>query len=766
MANHRPKSLSELNNVYDKAMRAERAIKEGSSLLSIPEPEISPESENIFQQLEHKAAEAHKNQVFDPDITNIANDFLKRYAQPEKPKVSPQEIKRPAPSIQVYHTPVKEPEAKPNDIPLNMGTDFASTFSAPSAPVHKPAHTVPSTESVKPAVSPEVQQTPAEPKAPAPQVKKVVASSAGEKATDKKSDTASLQTEKRFDHTPRPAASRVRITSTERSELMEEYMRVMSDDDDEPSYKKSMFSFFKKKKKYDDEETDDMADLYENYSDDSDEDSAEEIPVVPFDSSDVQYENEYSNAPESISEDIQLNQEPMNLSDYIEADFDDEESAENDEDAMLDVSFMSGSSVHQELSYEEDTVEASELVLEDTTEEAEQTEELSVEENISVTEDQLQEDANDIEEEIVYPEEINDEAELETAPEEAVYPDAPPSDMVFEDIFSVTDESKRSHTGGNWTEVFTESPDEDKENSPEEFVITPIEEVLDDSSAEDVVYPTEEAEYAEDTEEAEEVIYADYQEDDSQTQSQEIIEEDDDSDAPQSYDDTEDVFDDYDAPKKHTGLKIVMAIAAVLCLAFAGITAVVSTVLDVNSGKLFSEKYRAFSVAETIESIGLNKGDLVITENIFAQADDVYVFVNKEDQSYGFGKVTDNSTNLLGDYLYVSQTKDGIQLINRDTSMGVVTTTYGGIGSVASALCSYGIFITIALIILAVALIICLVIITRKRRLYEEASAIYDHRDSNNYDDNSTENSDENDNDEYYSDYDTDGIEQGLFNGI
>lgn len=763
MANHRPKSLSELNNVYDKAMRAERAIKEGSSLLSIPEPEISPESENIFQQLEHKAAEAHKNQVFDPDITNIANDFLKRYAQPEKPKVSSQEIKRPAPSIQVYHTPVKEPETKSDDIPLNLGTDFASTFSAPSAPAHKPAHTVPSTESVKPPVSPEVQQTPAGPKAPAPQVKKVVASSAEEKATDRNPDNVTVQAEKRFDHTPRPAASRVRITSTERSELMEEYMRVMSDDDDEPSHKKSMFSFFKKKKKYDDEETDDTADLYEDYSDDSDEDSAEEIPVVPFDSSDVQYENEYSNAPESISEDIQLNQEPMNISDYIEADFDDEYSEEDDEDAMLDVSFMSGSSTHQELSYEEETVEASESVFEDTSEETEQAEELSVEENTSVTEEQLQEAADEIEEEIVYPEEINDEAE--TAPEEAVYPDAPPSDMVFEDIFSVTDESKRSHTGGNWTEVFTESPDEDEENSPEEFVITPIEEVLDDNSAEDVVYPTEETENAETAEEAEQVVYADYQEDDSQTQSQEVIEEDD-GEAPQPYDDTEDDFDDYDAPKKRTGLKIVMAIAAILCLAFAGITAVVSTVIDVDSGKLFSDKYRAFSVAETIESIGLNKGDLVITENIFAQADDIYVFVNKEDQSYDFGKVTDNSTNLLGDYLYISQTKDGIQLINRDTSMGVIITTYGGIGSVASALCDYGIFITVALIILAIALIICLVIITRKRRLYEEASAIYDHRDSNNHDDNSTENSDENDNDEYYSDYDTDGIEQGLFNGI
>ena len=67
MANHRPKSLSELNNVYDKAMRAERAIKESSTLLSTPETTPAPPSENIFEQLETKAAEAQKNQVFDPD---------------------------------------------------------------------------------------------------------------------------------------------------------------------------------------------------------------------------------------------------------------------------------------------------------------------------------------------------------------------------------------------------------------------------------------------------------------------------------------------------------------------------------------------------------------------------------------------------------------------------------------------------------------------------------------------------------------------------
>ena len=81
---------------------------------------------------------------------------------------------------------------------------------------------------------------------------------------------------------------------------MEEYMRVMydEDDDDDYSYKKPKFSFFKKKKKYEEEINEEPALLYEEYDDNADEDTADkEIPVVPFDNSQVRYTDEYSDAP-------------------------------------------------------------------------------------------------------------------------------------------------------------------------------------------------------------------------------------------------------------------------------------------------------------------------------------------------------------------------------------------------------------------------------------------------------------------------------------
>ncbi|MBO7319352.1 MAG: hypothetical protein J6V06_04955 [Clostridia bacterium] len=764
MANHRPKSLSELNNVYDKAMRAERAIKEGSDMLSIPEPDTAPESENIFQQLENKAAEAHKNQAFDPDITNIANDFLKRYAQSEKPKAPVQEIKRPAPSIQVYHTPVKEPEKKADDVPLNTGSNFADYFSAPEAPVYKPAHEIPTVRETVPEVP--AQQPPVQTAVPAPTVQKVAAAPAvkaptATKVAEPEATPVKAQPETKFDHTPRPAPSRVRITSTERSELMEEYMRVMSDDDDEPSTKKSVFSFFKKKKKYDDDDFDTADELFDSY-DESDENSAEE--------SDTEYVDEYSNSPEE--NDTAETQESMDLYDYMEADldFDAEDEYEEDEDSALDISFMSVSAPKEDITYDPQEVYQNAEAVSDMTDESEGeiqavTEETPAFEEVAEEAETAQEET---EEAVIYPEE-----EAQTAEDEVVYPDAPPAGMVFEDVFSVSDESKRSHTGGNWTEVFDEELPESLNDEAEEIICVPEElDEAEEISQETVVYPTEETVQ----ETAEEIIEEEPQQNEAVIYPTEEAEEtfqDYPTEATESdgeeAEEAEEDFDDYDAPKKRTGLKILMSIAVVICFIAAAATAIISGVFGVDTGKAFSGNLRAFSVPET-EAIGLNKGDLVITENVYAQADDLYVFVNQATHTYDFGKVTASTTNLSGDYLYITQTADGVQLINRDLSMGVIVAKYSSVGSVLSVICDYSILIIVSLVIFIAALIVCLVIITRKRRLYEEASAIYDHmeRSDNDDDDGSDDNnSDESNNDdEYYGDYDTDGIEQGLFSGI
>ena len=753
MANHRPKSLSELNNVYDKAMRAERAIKESSNLLSVPEDAETPRTENIFDQLENQAIQAEKNKVFDPDITNIANDFLKRYAQPEKPKATPKEIKRPAPSIQsVYHTAVKPKK----DVALNEDSASAlGDIKASSVPLHKPAPTIPAAQPAPVVAEPEVeaplpvQETPAMESNQADEVATI-----STQADSKKTETPVIKASARPEITtaqhnpkytpPRNVPSRVRITSTERNELMEEYLRVMSDDDEEDSYKKPLFSFFKKKKKYEEDYDEESAsDLYEELP--ADEDSAEEITPVPFDNSDVKYTDEYSDAP--VEDESEIAQDDMGINDYIEADFDydEEDDSDSEEDGLLDMSFST------EANESEEEIAPTEEITEDTEEVAEESEE---ETDVLPEEETETAESEEISDEAYVTEESAEEAEDAEAvvyPQEETEPEqeeSPTEGMVFEDIFSVSDESKRSHTGGNWEEVFGESfnavSEENAQQEAPEEIPAEYPEYTEDSSEE----------YAEPSEETD-----DYSEDENYTAQEEY---------------KSDEEPDFKEKKGNILLKILTVIVSVICILGAAATLVISAVLDVNSGNLISDRYRAYSVSEAITELGLSEDSLVITENIYAHTDDLYVYLSSTDSSYGFGKVTSSITNLSGDYLYVTENGIGTELINRDNSMGVIVATYDGIGGILATICQYYILIAGAFILLAVAMIVCLILISKKKAYEEDMTEFYDgdedfQDDDTDGDDSYTdEDADDYDDEEsdYYTDYDTDGIEQGLFSNI
>ena len=757
MANYRPKSLSELNTVYDKAMRAEKAIKEGSDLLSVPESEAPAQSDNIFLQLETKAQEAESKQVFDPDITNIANDFLRKYAQPEKPKAPANQVKRPAPTIQsVYHTPAKPRQEEKQDVSLSMGTSLSEEIDTPAGPLHKPAPTMPA---VQPAVKqePAIAEAPVQASAPVEAEPEYAPVPEESPATTKAPKTVKAPATNSPYTPPRAVPSRVRVTSTERNELFEEYMRVMSDDDDEPSERKPLFSFFKKKKKAEEESYSEPAEsLYEELPEE--EEAMDEVPVVAFDHSDVKYTDEYSDtyADEEAQED-------MNIYDYIAEDFD---YAKDDEDSALDMSFVSLAPTHEEITHEaiqqevyeadniiEEAPQADETALypaeeegdeeipdapvyEEAPAEAPEAEILPEEESVAEAEEA---EAEEESEEVVYPEEAQEDAE---APQEA-----PHTDMVFEDVFSVSDESKRSHTGGNWEEVFGSDFKAETEEAPVEEYPEYAEEAEEEEYAEAVEEQTE----------AEEYQYA-------QQTSEDFYEEDADEDEAE--------------PVKSTGkgfIKFLAALMCIICILGSAATLLISSFLDVNSGNLVSEKYRVFSVPEALAETGLEKDALVITENSYAHADDLYIYKDSADGSYKFGKVISSVTDLTGDYIYVTKTEEGTKLINRDSSMGVIIATYSGIGGILALICQYYILISAALIIIAVAMIALIVVISKKKaddyedyaqEEGEEAEEEYSEEGNNEeaYTEETSE--EEEDNGEYYTDYDTDGIEQGLFSDI
>lgn len=754
MSNHRPKSLSELNNVYDKALRAEKAIKEGSTLLKAPDSTAEPET-NIFRQLETKTAEVHKNQVFDPDITNIANDFLKRYAQPEKPKPAPTEIKRPAPAIQSVQHHMRKTKAAANpEAPVSQ-----TPQAKPSMPLHRPSGVVPPTESVierTPDPVPVAETAPVIQTAPVAAPEIVNSAPAQEirpqTATVRKHKAVRTAPAERIDHTPKPTPSRRRISSTERSELMEEYLRVMSDEDDEPSEKKSVFSFFRKKKADDYDEPADS--IYEDFSEEEPEED-NEVPVVAFDSSDVRYTDEYSELP--VSQDTAVTSTPMNLYDYIEADFDYDE-----DDDTLDISTTTFEKQdvenyydHQETPLEQevtDEIEAEhEYTAEAVSEElsTESTQETPAETAEELPEEIIEEIPEESAEEIVEIEEILEEAqevieepetteaevtentEATESPEEtAVYEEdaaetaedenpATAEEIVFEDIFSVSDESKRSHTGGDWSEIVAATsyaePQPETENSYEGY-----------------------DEYAE---------YDEYNED-------------------EFYDDDE----EYDEKKKgNILLKIVLVFFALVSLTLGALTVAADMVLDIDSGNLISDSYRLFCADADMPSLNIGKGDLIITNNAPLAEDDVYVFINTDTDCFDVGRIVADPSTPIGDYLIFTQTETKSLHVDRDNSLGVVIASYGALGTVLSLLCNYSTIIAVVFLLIAVGLIV-LLIVTGKRKAddskYDEYDDDYrpDSRDdSDRYESDDSEGDDD---EEYYSEYDTDGIEQGLFTGI
>ncbi len=90
MAGYRPKSLDELNSIFDKTMAAEKAIKKGSSLLENGEDSFSSFSSQVGEELSQKVSSEEKQSE---EITDSVSDFIAKFTvqtQSEPVKAKPQ----------------------------------------------------------------------------------------------------------------------------------------------------------------------------------------------------------------------------------------------------------------------------------------------------------------------------------------------------------------------------------------------------------------------------------------------------------------------------------------------------------------------------------------------------------------------------------------------------------------------------------------------------------------------------------------------------
>lgn len=760
MSNHRPKSLNELNQVYDKAMKAQRAIKAGSMSLSEQTPPEEKPSENIFDQLREQADQTKKPELYDSDIADIANDFIKRFTQPEKSesRPAPRELKRPAPSIQsLYHTPVKAAEADGNEgVALKM--DQTPSEEAVSAPVsiaakpHAPEKALPDPFAAFAAA----QQAQAEEPAQAEKTDYQLQQEAEESAEERREATERAQHEAYS--APRQVAPTVHITSSERSSLMDEYLRVMSDEDDDTIYKKAKkFSLFGRKKKHQEEPVEESYDSF-TADDTPVEEDEQDVPVVSFDSSSVRLVDDEAEAEYPAEEDEFSEELPMNLYDYIEADFDDgEESDEaSSSDIPLSETFENAPEEPADVPQAEEELSYEDIIAEDFPDDEDLTEEAAAEEIIeeAVTEEivpQEEETAEDISddndtvedisEEIEIPEEApleesSEEAEEFSAPaqsessaaeyeeeivtptEEAPEEDSPTAGMVFDDVFSVSDENMRSYTGGDWTSPSqTESGDEPDEEEEEEAEIPAPEKAKKRGKV---------------------------------------------------------------RKKRKPVITALLSLILVVLVAATALVTAIGGFIGVDTGKLFGDSYRAFSAEQNFSLSGVYAGDLIVTQDYsnYDADGDSFVYVNYDTKEFMVGKYKGYTYDISGDVLYIAENEAGRILVAREDTLGAVTETYSDIGAVAGLISENYIIIDAVLLALCLVVIILLILPLFRRgseqtstdKVQEEHATTEESEETqqtNEAEEAETEDDDDDDDDgDFDFDYDTDNIEEGLFSGI
>ncbi len=173
MANYRPKSLNELNNLYDKSMAAQNAIKKSGSAIVADSDKKEKTAEHIQQEL--PINEKTPSQIASDELSEALSGFIKTFGETDSAKDKPV---------------IRQP--------------------------------LPITKAVKPTSAPAVK-----------------------KSSDEDEADSSESYPQKSEKKDKPILMR----NAERSELLDDYMKIMNDDDDDVAYLKNIIKKKKKGKK-------------------------------------------------------------------------------------------------------------------------------------------------------------------------------------------------------------------------------------------------------------------------------------------------------------------------------------------------------------------------------------------------------------------------------------------------------------------------------------------------------------------------------------
>jgi ATP-dependent Zn protease len=135
----------------------------------------------------------------------------------------------------------------------------------------------------------------------------------------------------------------------------------------------------------------------------------------------------------------------------------------------------------------------------------------------------------------------------------------------------------------------------------------------------------------------------------------------------------------------------------------------VQTLIKVNSGEMFMNKYYAYSAAFTDRVTDINEGDLVLVENISTKNNDVFAYSTPDGITYAVQTFSGEPERTSGK----NSVSDSITVLNTSIK-GKVTRIYPSIGKVASAISENFMTVITGLLVLAVVIILLLIFAFRR----------------------------------------------------
>lgn len=163
--------------------------------------------------------------------------------------------------------------------------------------------------------------------------------------------------------------------------------------------------------------------------------------------------------------------------------------------------------------------------------------------------------------------------------------------------------------------------------------------------------------------------------------------------------------------KKSSAGKNVLLCVLLLVLLLATAVSAVKAFAGINSDSLVLEKYHLYTATESYAQARIKKGDLVVVAHEGIKEGDIFAF-KKDKGEYDFAQLE----GILNDDSVIAD-KDGQKsIVFKNTLRGVIYKVYPAIGTVAALIAANYLYITGALLAVALVLILVIIFAFRKKK--------------------------------------------------